>query len=348
MGLRRSRLGSPLIIVFLACVSLGALLSGAHAQSVEEFYRGRSVRLNVAAATGGGADLYARVLARHLGKHIPGNPTFIVQNTPGAGGLLVARQLQNSAPGDGSVVALLQRNNLLEPLLSDRDVGFDPRKVTWLGSLNKDTYLIVSWHTSGIGTIEDVMQKELILGNTGGGNENLTFPLLLNQTLGTKFKLVRGYKGSGDLAIAIERGEVQGRAITWTTLRGDHPDWLNEKKVNVIVQLALKRNPDLPEVPSAMEYVKDEKDQRLYHLLFATLEAGRPFAMAKGAPPDRVAALRKALAELSQDSQFLMELQQRGGSIEYTTGEEVEQVISSIYATPRDVIDRARTLVAEH
>jgi tripartite-type tricarboxylate transporter receptor subunit TctC len=347
MKFHRFRLGPGLAVVALAHLFLGALATWADAQSLEDFYRGRSARLVVAAAVGGGADLYARVLAGHLGKHIPGHPTFVIQNTPGAGGLLVARQVQGSAPGDGSVVALLQRNNLLEPLLSDRDVGFDPRKVTWLGSLNKDTYLILSWHTSGIGTIEDAMQKELILGNTGGGNENLTFPLLLNQTIGTRFKLVRGYKGSGDLAIAIERGEVQGRAMTWTTLRGDHPDWLNEKKVNVIVQLALKRNPDLPEVPSAMEYVKNEKDRRLYQLLFATLEAGRPFAVASGTPPDRVAALRKAFAELSQDGQFLEELQQRGGSIEYVKGEEVEQLISSIYATPRDVVDRARALVGE-
>jgi tripartite-type tricarboxylate transporter receptor subunit TctC len=345
MSLRHCKLVAPLAVI--ALVLLGALSTRADAQSVEDFYRGRSVRLVVAAAPGGGADLYARVLARHLGKHIPGHPTFIIQNTQGAGGLLVARQIQNAAPGDGSTIALLQRNNLLEPLLSDRDVGFDPRKVSWIGSLNRDTYLIISWHTSGVGSIEDVTKKELILGNTGGGNENLTFPLLLNQTIGTKFKLVRGYKGSGDLAIAIERGEVQGRAMTWTTLRGDHPDWLNEKKIKVIVQLALKRNPDLPDVPSAMEFVKNEKDRSLYQLLFATLEAGRPFAVAKGTPPDRVAALGKAFAELSQDGEFLKELQQRGGSIEYTTGEEVEQLISSIYTTPRDVIDRARALVNE-
>jgi tripartite-type tricarboxylate transporter receptor subunit TctC len=348
MRLRRSGLVRNLITAVLGYGLLGSLSLPAGAQSVEDFYRGRTVKLTVAAAVGGGADLYARVLAPHLGKHIPGHPTFVIQNTPGAAGLLVARQLQGSAPGDGSVVTLLQRNNLLEPLLSDRDVGFDPRKVTWLGSLNKDTYLIFSWHTSGVRSIEDAKQKALILGNTGGGNENVTFPLLLNQTIGTKFQLVRGYKGSGDLSIAIERGEVQGRAITWTTLRADHPDWLSEKKVDVIVQLALKRSPDLPDIPSAMEYVSDERDRRLYQLLFATLEAGRPFAVAQGTPPDRLAALRKAFAELSHDSEFLEELRQRGGSIEYITGEEVEQLIASIYATPRDVIDRARALVREH
>jgi tripartite-type tricarboxylate transporter receptor subunit TctC len=348
MSLRRPKPRFFPIIIALVLGLLNVWSTSADAQSVEDFYRGRNLRLTVAAAVGGGADLYARVLARHLGKHIPGHPALVIQNTPGAAGLVVARQLQNSAPGDGSVVALLQRNNLLEPLLSERDVGFDPRKVTWLGSLNRDTYLVFSWHTTGIRTIEDAMQRELILGNTGGGNENVTFPLLLNQTIGTRFKLVRGYKGSGDLTIAIERGEIQGRAITWTTLRADHPDWLKERKVSVIVQLALQRNPDLPQVPSAIEYVKSEGDRRLYQLLFATLEAGRPFAVASGTPPDRVAALRKAFAELSGDGEFLKELQQRGGSIEYVTGEGVEQLISSIYATPRDIIERARALVAEH
>ena len=339
-------MGAALAIMAITHAFLGASSTPADAQSVENFYRGRSAKLIVAAAPGGGADLYARVLARHLGKHVPGNPTFIIQNTPGAAGLLVARQLQSS-PGDGSVIALLQRNNLLEPLLADRDIGFDPRKVTWIGSLNKDTYLIFSWHTSGVRTLEDAMQKDLILGNTGGGNENVTFPLLLNQTIGTKFRLVRGYKGSGDLAIAIERGEVQGRAMTWTTLRGEHPDWLNDNKVNVIVQLALKRNADLPAVPSAVEYIKNENDRRLYQLLFATLDVGRPFAVAKGTPPERVAAIRKAFGELSQDREFKKELEQRGGSIEYLTDEDVEQVISSIYMTPRDIIDRARKLVGE-
>jgi tripartite-type tricarboxylate transporter receptor subunit TctC len=337
-----SKLGLPII----AAVLLGMLSIEAHAQSVADFYRGKSLKMTVAAAPGGGADLYARVVVRHLGRHIPGNPSFVVQHVPGAAGLLAGRQLQSSAPGDGSVIALLQRNNLLEPLLAERDVGFDPRKVTWVGSLSKDTYIIFSWHTSGIRTIEDAMQKELILGNTGGGNENVMFPLLLNQTLGTRFKLVRGYKGGGDLAVAIQRGEVQGRAITWTTLRADHPDWVRDKKINVLV-LSLKRNPDLPDVPAAVEYLKDEKDRRLYQLLFATFEAGRPFAIANGAPPDRVAALRKAFADLSRDAEFLRELTQRGGAMEFMGGEDIEQLISSIYASPRDVIDRARALSAE-
>jgi tripartite-type tricarboxylate transporter receptor subunit TctC len=333
--------------IFAAALALLGLSTWAGAQSVEDFYRGRTVRLVVAAATGGGADLYARVVVRHLGKHVPGHPAFVIQNTPGAGGLLAGGQLQSSAPADGSVVALLQRNNLLEPLLAERPVSFDPRKVSWVGSLNKDTYLIFSWHTSGIRTLQDAMQKELILGNTGGGNENLTFPLLLNQTIGTRFKLVRGYKGNGDLAIAIERGEVQGRAITWTTLRSDQADWLAQKKIDLIVQFGVKRNPDLPDVPSAIEFARGPDDRSLFNLMFATLDAGRPFAVPLNTPADRVAALRAAFKALAEDREFISELTARGGSVEFLSGEEIESLAAAIYRTPPELIERARKLVNE-
>jgi len=345
MSLQHRKLRLPLTIFVLAHLLLGVLSTSADAQTVENFYRGRSVKLVVSAAPGGGADLHARVLVRHLGKHIPGHPTFVVQHVPGAAGLLAAGQVQATVPADGSVISLLQRNNLLEPLLALRDVGFDPRKVSWLGSLNKDTYLIVSWHTSGIRTLEDAMQKELILGNTGGGNENLTFPLLLNQTIGTKFKLVRGYKGNADLAIAMERGEVLGRAVTWTTLRGDRADWITQNKINLIVQLALKRNPELPNVPSAIEFAKDEDTRTLFELMFSTLEAGRPFAVPLRTPPDRLVALRAAFKSLSNDKEYIAEQTSHGGSVEFLGGEDIEGLLTSIYRTPPHLIERARKLV---
>jgi len=340
---------SSMTRIWTIALALGAavLPTLAAAQSVEEFYKGKTLKFNVAAAVGGGADLYARVVVRHLGKHIPGNPGFVVQNLPGAGGIVVAQQMQNAAPGDGTTIALLQRNNLLEPFLAERDVGFDPRKVTWVGSLNKDTYLIFSWDSSGIATFEDVRKRELILGNTGGGNENVTFPLMLNQMLGTKFKLVRGYKGSDELALAIQRGEVQGRAITWTTLRGDHADWLKEKKVNLLVQLAVKRNPDLPDLPSAIEFVQSPDDRALFELMFSTLDAGRPFAISAGTPPDRVAAIRNAFKALAADKDFVEELRSKGGSVEFMSGEEMEQLLVNIYKTPPALVERARKLVNE-
>src|SRR5262245_60949 len=212
---RLDKLGLAAAALALRCRLIwSAMPSRAQGQTVERFYRGRTVKLMLAAAPGGGADIYARTLVRHLGRQIPGNPTFVIINQPGAGGLLAAGSLQNAAPKDGSTIGFLQRNNLIEPVLAEKDGGFDPRRVAWLGSLNRDTYVIFAWHTSGIRTIEDAMARELILGNTGGGNENVTYPLMLNQVAGTRFKLVRGYKGSADVAVAIERGEVQGRAMT--------------------------------------------------------------------------------------------------------------------------------------
>ena len=329
------------VAILLALIFNSAIV---RAQPVEDFYRGKSLKLLVSAAVGGGADLYARVFARHYGKHIPGHPTFVVQNVPGAAGLLVAGQMQKSAPRDGSVIAFLQRNNLVEPLLADHDLGFDPRRLNWLGSLNKDTYVIVAWHTAPVKTIEDALHRELVLGNTGGGTENVTFPLLLNRTLGTKFKLVRGYKGSDEVALAIERGEVQGRAITWTTLRSDHANWLAENKVNVLVQLAMRRLQDLPVVPSALEYVKSASDRQLFEFMFAPLEAGRPIALPPDTPPDRLAALRKAFAELAADPEFLAEITSRGGSVEFFAGDQTQALIENIYRTPPEILSKAREI----
>jgi tripartite-type tricarboxylate transporter receptor subunit TctC len=328
----------------LACF-IAVLPQAASADAAEDFYKGKTVKLIMGAAPGGGADLYARSVVKFLGKHLPGHPTFVLLNQPGAGGLVAAGGIQNTAPRDGSTVGFLQRNNLLEPLLAENDTGFDPRKVVWVGSLNKDTYLIFSWHTSGIKKLEDAQQRELILGNTGGGNENLTFPLLLNQTIGTKFKLVRGYKGSDEVALAIERGEVQGRAITWTTLRGEHSDWIKDGKVSILVQLAVRRHPDLPQVPLAVDFVRNDEDRQLFDLMFAPLDAGRPFAVPLETPPDRVAALRAAFAGLAQDAEFVAELTQRGGTVEFMSGEDMQALVTKLYATPAPLIAKARELV---
>src|SRR5262249_4381493 len=238
----------------------------------------------------------------------------------------------------------LQRNNLAEPLFADHDIGFDPRQLSWLGSLNKDTYVIIAWHTAAVKTIEDAFRRELVLGNTGGGTENVTFPLLLNRTLGTRFKLVRGYKGSDEVALAIERGEVQGRAITWTTLRSDHPAWLAEHKVNLLIQLATQPHPDLPTVPSVLDYVKSASDRQLLELMFAPLEAGRPIALPPETPPDRLAALRAAVDRLAQDPEFLREIASRGSSVEMLGGADTQMLVENLYRTPPDILARAREI----
>jgi tripartite-type tricarboxylate transporter receptor subunit TctC len=320
------------------------MLTRAQAQTVEQFYRNRTVRLLLAAAPGGGADIYARVLVNHLGRHIPGHPTFVIINQPGAGGLVAAGILQNTAPKDGSTIGFLQRNNLLEPVLAERDSGFDPRRVAWLGSLSRDTYVIFAWHTSGIRTIQDVMARELVLGNTGGGNENVTYPLMLNQVAGTRFKLVRGYKGSDEVALAIERGEVQGRAITWTTLAAEHGQWLAEKKVNVLIQLTTRKHPDLPDIPLALDIARSDQDRRLFELMMSPLEAGRPFAVPLGTPGDRIAALRAAFEAVAQDQSFQAEVKARGGAVELMSGGAIQALVDRLYQTPEELIIRARAI----
>jgi tripartite-type tricarboxylate transporter receptor subunit TctC len=339
--------------VRLATIALGlvAILAsgpgsrGAAAESVEEFYRGKQIKLLLSAAPGGGADFYARILVNHLGKHIPGHPSFVIISQPGAGGLVAAAALQSTAPKDGSMIGFLQRNNLLEPVLAERDINFDPRRVAWVGSLNRDTYVIVAWHTSGIRTIADVMARELVLGNTGGGNENITFPLLLNQIAGTKFKLTRGYKGSDEVALAIERGEVQGRAMGWSSFKAEHSPWIKEKKINVLVQIAMQKHADLKDIPLALDFVKSDEDRRLYELILAPLDAGRPFAVPLETPPDRIAAIRAAFEAVTKDTAFVSEVEGRGGSVELTRGEEMQALVTKLYQAPKELIARARALV---
>ena len=243
---RLARTRPAALALALTCLMASTTLSNrVMAETVEEFYKGKQIKLLVSAAPGGGADFYAKILVSHLGKHIPGNPTFLIMHQPGAGGLVAAQMLQKTAPKDGSMIAFLQRNNILEPVMAEKDTGFDPRRVAWVGSISRDTYVIFSWHTSGIRTFKDVLERELILGNTGGGNENITFPLMLNQFAGSKFKLTRGYKGSEELALAIERGEVQGRAMGYGSVNAEHGDWLKEKKINLLVQIAPQKHPAL-------------------------------------------------------------------------------------------------------
>lgn len=328
-------------------LALALALGGgaATAQTVEQFYQGKQIKLLLSAAPGGGADLYARILINHLGRHIPGHPTFLVVSQPGAGGLVAAGMLERTAPKDGSTIGFLQRNNLLEPILAERDGGFDPRRVAWIGSLNRDTFVIFSWHTSGVSTLQEAMARELILGNTGAGNENSTFPLLLNEFAGTKFRLTLGYKGSDELALAIERGEVGGRAMGWASFKAEHAPWIKEKKANVLVQIAMRKHADLMDVPLALDFIKGEQDRRLYELLLAPLDAGRPFAVPIETPADRISALRAAIAAVTKDAAFVGEVQQRGGSVELLGGEEMQALVNKLYQTPRELIVRARALV---
>lgn len=326
-----------------ATASMLALTAPALGQSVEQFYKGKQIRLVVGSGAGGGGDVFARIFAKYLPKHLPGSPAIVVQNVPGAGGVVATAQLYNTQPRDGTAIAAVMRTIPMMPLLVEKDVNFDSRKLNWLGSLNKESNVIVVWHTSPVQTFDDVFKRETIVGTTGGSSDSNVYALLLNQTLGTKFKIVGGYPGGPDIDLAMERGEVEGRvSITWTSLKSNRSEWLRDKKVRVIAQMALRHNPELPGVPSVLDLVKDPKDRQVYEFLFARQEAGRPFVAPPDVPADRLAALRKALADVANDKAFIGEVEHGGGSIELLTGEETQALVEKYYATSPEVLKAVR------
>jgi tripartite-type tricarboxylate transporter receptor subunit TctC len=325
--------------VLVALVGILCWPPAAAAQSVQEFYAGRQVTVIVGAGAGGGYDLQARLMARHIGKHIPGNPTFIVQNMPGAGSLAAANHIYNAAPADGSVIALLQRGMLLIRLINPSGVRFEIDKLNWLGSLNSEVGVVLSWHETEHKATRDLFDKELIVGGIVGVDPETT-PRLLNALIGTKFKIVSGYNTTAAIALAIERGEVHGIADwSWSSVKAVRPDWLRDRKVNVLMQVGLHKEPELPDVPFALDFVKDAADRKVMELNFTQKTAARPVAAPPGVPADRVAALRAAFAALASDQEFLADAERSKLEIAPVPAEAVDKVIALIAGTPPEIAE---------
>lgn len=317
-----------------------------YAQTPEEFYKGKTVTLIVSAAPGGGADLYARAFIKYFSKYLPGNPNVVINNLPGAGGLTAAGQLQNSEVRDGTVIAMLQRNNLYLPLVSEEKIAFDPRQVGWLGSLNKETYALATWQDSPVKKIDDLFAQPLTIGSTSFNNENRTFPAIINQYLGSKMDIVAGYKGNDEIALAMERGEVQGRFLTVTSLMsGNDASWLKDGKINVIAQMGVEANPAIPNVPLILEYVKDPQAKALFDFMFLPLQTGRPFAAPPEVPADRLAALRKAFEDAANDADFKNDLRKQNATVELLDGKQTEEIVKTLYATSDETIKAVKTLL---
>jgi tripartite-type tricarboxylate transporter receptor subunit TctC len=328
--------------------ALLAAIAGSHpagADSVRDFYAGKQVTIIVGSGAGGGYDLQARLTARHLGKHIPGNPAFIVQNMPGAGSLQAANYIYNSAPSDGTAIALLQRGILLIKLINPSGVRFELDKLNWIGSLNSETGVVLSWHTTEHKTTRDLFDKELIVGGIVGVDPETT-PRLLNALIGTKFKIVSGYNTTAQIALAIERNEVQGIADwSWSSVKAVRPDWLRDRKANILMQVGLHKEPELADVPSALDFVKDAADRKVMELNFTQKRAARPLVAPPGVPAERVAALRAAFASLATDGEFLADGERSKLEIAPLPAEAVDKVVALIASTPSDVAEHyARVL----
>ena len=326
----------------LSAAMIAATAIPATAQSVESFYKGKNLDLFIGYSTGGGYDTYGRIVARHMGKHIPGSPTFVPKNLPGAGSLLLVNQLYNTLPKDGSVIGIFARAAAWEPLFGNAQAKFDPTKLNWLGSGNNEVSICAFWHTAGLTSTEQFLKAPLVVGGTGPGADTDNFPLTLNNVLGTQLKLITGYPGGNDVNVAIERGEVQGRCgWSWSSVKATRPDWLRDKKIFIPVQFALAKHEDLPNVPLVLDLATDEKQRQILEVIFAAQPMGRPFAAPPNVPADRVKALRAAFDATFKDKEFLAEAQKAKLEIDPVSGVEVEKIVNRIAGMPKDLLKAA-------
>jgi tripartite-type tricarboxylate transporter receptor subunit TctC len=328
-------------------VALALLCSTtAHAQRPAEFYKGKNVELYIGYSVGGAYDLYARVLARHLGKHIPGNPTIVPKNMEGAGSLRLANWLYNVGAKDGTVIGTIGRGTAFDPLLGSRGAQFQADKFTWIGSANNEVSVCVAWKDSGISKFADVFDNELIVGGTGQAADTDQFPRILNGVLGTKFKIVSGYPGGNDITLAMERGEVKGRCgWSWSSVLATHKRWFDDGSIRVLVQMSLNKHPGLPDVPLVMEFAKTDEQKQIFKLIFARQVMGRPFLAPPRVPNDRANALRDAFMRTLEDPEFLGEAEAAQLEINPVSGGEVENLVKEIYKTPRAVSAKAAEFI---
>jgi len=327
--------------------ALVAASGPAGAQSPEQFFKGKTVTVYVGLSPGGGYDQNARLVAKHIGKYIPGKPDVIVKNMPGGGGIVMTNYVANVADKDGLHIGAPQRGIPFEPLLGDAShAKYDPLKLNWLGSVNADTSVAVSTKRSGVAKWQDLRQKELIVAGTGVGTESVTVPYILRNILGFKYKVIAGYPGGSEMNLAMQRGEVDGRGtFSWTSLKPHKKDWIDTGDVIVLYQQGLRKHPDLPNVPLVTELAENDTQRQVLALQFTAFELGRPLFVADGVPADRVTALRRAFDATMKDPEFIAEVTKQKLELEPQTGEQLEKLIKEIYATPKPIIERVANLI---
>jgi tripartite-type tricarboxylate transporter receptor subunit TctC len=318
-------------------------LAPAHAEDVASFYRGKQIRFIVGSAPGGTYDLLARIVARHIGAHVPGNPSIIVQNQPTAGGLLMVNQLYTLGPNDGTAVGVPLNGIPAAPLLQPSAARFAAAKLIWLGSTHSEPYVAYVWHTAPVQSLDELTTKPLVVGATTPGTTMNDFPALTNAILGTKFKIVPGYASTPQMNEALERGEVEGVAgFGWFALNAQVPQWVPDKKIKIIAQFGLTRSRILPDVPLMLDLAKSQADRQALAMLFGRTEYGRPYFLPPGVPAERVEALRRAFDATMKDAGFMAEASKIGFAVDPLTGEQVQALVAALADTPSEVVARVR------
>ncbi|MDB5597305.1 MAG: tripartite tricarboxylate transporter family receptor [Hyphomicrobiales bacterium] len=328
----------------LAVATCTVIAGPVRAQSVEQFYAGKTMELIVGYPPGGSNDVYGRAVARHLGRHIPGSPNIIFRNMPGAGSILAANHIYNVAPKDGTVLGLLAATNTIDEKLGAVGVKFETTKFTWIGRVASSVNITAMWHTSKIMTIADAMMTESTLGATGSGSTVYVYPNVLNRVVGTKFKMVMGYGGSSEAMLAMERGEVDGHSTSLEAYKSAHPEWLRDKKVNVLVQYALKRHPDLPDVPTCVELARSPEEAGILKAVVNATEIGKAILSTPGVPADRREALRTAFMEMTVDPEFISELEKMRVELTPMSGAELEKLVAEVGNISPSVLEKIKAV----
>ncbi len=322
--------------------------TSAQAQTPEEFYKGKTVRMLIPAAVGDSYDTEGRLIVKHLARFIPGNPTIVAENMPGASGRNVASYMYNVAPKDGSVIALVQQSIPLAQATRETGINFDSAKFNWLGTPSAPISVLAVWNTAGVKTFAEATQKEVAIGSTSTAGNNFVYPKLMKELLGAKFKIITGYPGGAPIDLAMERGEVQGRGSNpWNNYKLAHASWVSEGKLIALVQMSRNKHPELQNVPRLIDLAKDEDSRKIFDLLSVGSDIGRPMLTTPGVPADRVKALRDAFRKTMTDPTFLAEARQRDVEVDPTYGEDLQVMVEKMLQTDQKTIDLLAATLAK-
>lgn len=334
----RSRIASA--VLASTCLAGPAL-----ADNAADFYKGKTITIYVGLSAGGGYDTNARLVGRHIGKYIPGNPTVVIRNMPGAGGLVMANHVANAAPADGTNIGAPQRGVPFEPLLGQASKAkFDPRTLQWIGSVNSDTSVAIVHSRTGVKTWQDLRNRETVIAGTGVGTESVVIPYVLRNLMGLKFKVIAGFPGGNEMNLAMERGEVDGRGtFSWTSLKPHYKDMIESGKYKILFQMGLRKHQDLQDVPLIVDLADDPETKRILKVQFTAFELGRPLFVAEATPADRVEILRKAFDQSMKDPDLLSEAVKSDQEVNPMTGAEMTEAFKEIYATPPNLIAKLAT-----
>jgi tripartite-type tricarboxylate transporter receptor subunit TctC len=331
-----------------AAIVLAALTiivpAAASAQSVEAFYRGRTIDMIVGYPPGGSNDLYARIVARHLGKHLPGNPSIVLRNMPGAGSIVAANYIYAIAPKDGSVLGIISPTSPLDEKLGATGVKFESSKFTWIGRAASSVNVSFFAKEGPIQKTEDMFTKEVKMAATGAGSTVVVYPTVMNNVLGTKFNLIMGYKGSGEAMLALDRGEADGHSTSLDALNAEHPDWITSGRVRILVQYGLERHPLLPNVPTAIDLAKTDEQRDVLKAVLSSVEVGKMFFSTPGVPADRAEALRRGFDEMIKDPELVADIEKARMDLIPLTGEALTKVVAGVANMSADTLAKVKKI----